>query len=87
MKTYDITFQKIEDARQECIKKKAILKISKSYDTLIRVYDLLEDLKTRKASNLHLAKSIRMWIASYNKVKSNFVATQLYHFLEDCRVK
>ena len=63
MKTYDITFQKIEDARQECMKKKAI------------------------PSNPHLAKSIRMWIASYNKVKSNFVATQLYHFLEDCRVK
>lgn len=87
MKQYNITFKAIETAREECIKKKGVLKISKSYDTLIRVYDLIEDLKCRKADNLHLVKSIRMWVASYNKVKANFVANQLYQFLENCRVK
>lgn len=87
MKEYNITFQAIENARENCIKKKTILKISKSYDTLIRVYDLIEDLKCRKADNLHLVKSIKMWIASYNKVKANFIANQLYQFLESCRIK
>lgn len=86
MKKYNITFKIIQQEKDICERNKKLLQI-KAYDTLIKVYDLIEDLKCHKASNIELVKSIRMWIAAYNRVRENFVANQLFNFLKKCEVK
>ncbi len=88
---YKITFRKIEEARSSVKEKAKLLnkmglkKDAQGYETLVKVYDVIESFKLAKAKPNYLVLSIKHIIEAHKKVGSRFVANYLNRWLISCK--